>query len=389
MRMVNSPLGGRGKRAATGFWVLVWLLANLGEMPGRAAETVALRYGLLQASIPVADLQDYAATQRVTPALHHALRFLSRADQALLRALLQAKLPADRVTLDRILNSPIGIKFLTQASSTLADGESAGVPALRAAAILGTEDGGLSPIGFLQAYPLPTVTLDLPEALKVIERESPKPPTDGLADRAWWQTWVAYQASDRRSPSVCLLGDSISAGFALAGPEDRLPANWANWAIGGMSSVSLVAQLQALVAAGVKCQTAIIEIGTNDAWYTISDAAFQHNLTTAIALTRQIQAKKIILLPAFYSTVAASQKPELAGPIARVEQVNQLINIVNETQQASLKSGETLTLRLDVMAPLFEGQALKSALTLDGVHLNVAGLKLYRQGLLRLIDVTN
>jgi lysophospholipase L1-like esterase len=386
--MVNPTWSKRGQRVATGFWVLGLLLANLEGRPGQAAATVALRYGLLQASIPVADLQDYAATQRVSPALHNVLRFLSREDQALLRALLQAKLPTDRVTLDRILNSPIGIKFLTQASSTLADGESAGVPALRAAAILGTEDGGLSPIGFLQAYPLPTVTLDLPEALKVIKRESPKPPTDRLADRAWWQTWVAYQSSERRAPSVCLLGDSISAGFALAGPENRLPANWANWAIGGTSSVSLVAQLQALVAAGVKCQTVIIAIGTNDAWYTISDAAFQHNLTAAITLTRQIQAKKVILLPAFYSTAAASQKPDLAGSIARVEQINQLITTVAEAQQASLKSGEALTLRRDIITPLFEGQALKSALTVDGVHLNAAGLKLYRQGLL-LLDAIN
>jgi lysophospholipase L1-like esterase len=389
MRMVNSAWGGRGKRAATGLWALGLLWVNLGGMPGWAAETVVLRYGLLEATIPVADLQDYAATQRVSPALHNVLRFLSREDQSALRELLQAKLPADRVTLDRILNSPIGSKFLTQAGSALADGESIGVPALRSAAILGTANGELGPIGFLQAYPLPTVTLDLPQALKVIERESPKLPTDGLADRAWWQTWVAYQASDRRSHSVCLLGDSISAGFALAEPENRLPADWTNWAIGGMSSVSLVAQLQALVEAKVNCQTAILAIGTNDAWYTISDNAFQHNLTAAIALTRQMQTKNTILLPAFYSTVAASHKPDQAGPIARVEQINQLIKTVTETQQAGLKPGETLTLRLDAVAPLFEGQALNSALTGDGVHLNAAGLKLYRQGLLRLLKATN
>jgi lysophospholipase L1-like esterase len=148
-----------------------------------------------------------------------------------------------------------------------------------------------------------------------------------------------------------------------------------NFAIGGMSSVSLVEQLKSLVAHSVRCQTAVIEIGTNDAWYTISDDRFVQNMTAAIALSRQLGAQDIVLLPAFYSTEAASHNPDLAGTLARVEAINRLLQ--------NLASVEKLKVAKEVIQPLFAGETLSDRLTTDGVHLNADGLKLYRTALLQ------
>lgn len=356
--------------------LLSLIVSLLTALPSRSAEVVTLRYGLLEASIPVNDLQDYANTQNVSPALQDILQFFSPENQVSFRQLLQKSLPTDRITLDLILNRPSGVQFLSDVGSTLDTGEAIGLHALRSAVILGTQPEGLSAIGFLKAYPLPNLAIDIPQALKVFARESPQPPIDNLSDRAWWQTLVAYQVSmsQKQTNPACLFGDSISEGI-----EAPLGTSSMNFAIGGMSSVSLIPQLQQLVTAHVVCQTVVIAIGTNDAWYTPKDDRFQQNLTEVIALTKQLQAKQIIFLPAFYSTLAASQKPEFAGPIDRVEQVNRLLLQVTKH--------EKITVRADVLQPLFSGQVLKSELTTDGVHLNAAGFALYRQTLLNLMPI--
>jgi lysophospholipase L1-like esterase len=142
-----------------------------------------------------------------------------------------------------------------------------------------------------------------------------------------------------------------------------------------MSSVSLVEQLKSLVAHSVTCQKAVIAIGTNDAWYTLSDDRFTQNMRQAIALVRQLGVQEIVLLPAFYSTEAASHKPDLAGSLSRVNTINRLIQ--------TLATVENLKVATTIVHPLFAGQSLKDSLTTDGVHLNTEGLQLYRNALLQ------
>ena len=113
--------------------------------------------------------------------------------------------------------------------------------------------------------------------------------------------------------------------------------------------------------------------------YTTTDLQFTQNLTKAVALTRQMGAKQVVLLPAFYSTLAASKNPKLAGTIPRVESINQLIQKVAKTEGVSLKSTD--------LEPLFEGKMLKENLTYDGVHLNAAGLKIYRPIILNILSL--
>ena len=343
--------------------------------PTLAAEKIAVRYGLFEQSLPVVDLRQYAETKTVSSALNGFLRYASQEQQQELRSLLQIKLPIDLVALDRVLNGATGVKMLQQLATAIVGGDRAGVQALRAAAVLGIKEQGLSIISFLEAYPDRQLSLDIPNVLNVIDASSPKPPTDTLPSIPVWQTLVEYQAtvSQKKQFAICLFGDSISAPLV-----NSLGQQAANFAIGGMSSVSLVEQLKQLTAKNVMCEKVVIAIGTNDAWYTITDKRFTQNLKEAIALTRQLGAPKIVLLPAFYSTIAASKKPELAGTLDRVEAINRLIDDVAKTENVPVETA--------ALQPLFDGKTLKGSLTTDGVHLNAAGIEIYRQALLNVLS---
>jgi lysophospholipase L1-like esterase len=200
-------------------------------------------------------------------------------------------------------------------------------------------------------------------------------PTDNLSSQLWWQYSVNFQikATQNKKYDVCIFGDSITAPLG-----NIFGKNTFNFALNGMSTISLIEQLKKLISANVKFKKAIIAIGTNDACYRIADDIFVKNMQQIIALLKKMGANDIILLPAFYSTVAASHNPLKAGTIARVEEINDLIRQVAATENVLLSE--------EVIQPLFEGQAMKVSLTNDGVHLNADGKKIYRQALLTLLS---
>ncbi len=213
---------------------------------------------------------------------------------------------------------------------------------------------------------------NLPPVGSVLGAATPQP--DSLLSQPWWQNETSYQVqiNQGRQYHTCLFGDSITSQLGNTFGNDAF-----NFALSGMSSVSLVPQVSQLAAANVRCQQVILAIGTNDADYQITDNQFVINMQKAIALSRQMQAEKITLLPAFYSTVAASHNIDLAGPISRVKAINLLLRQV--------ATSENITLTDEGLQPLYQGEALRSDLTLDGVHLNARGRVLYRNALLRLM----
>ncbi|MBW4574439.1 MAG: SGNH/GDSL hydrolase family protein [Aphanothece sp. CMT-3BRIN-NPC111] len=199
-------------------------------------------------------------------------------------------------------------------------------------------------------------------------------PTDNLVSQAWWQEKVKSQvtATRRRQYDACLFGDSISSGIG-----NTLGEGTFNFALGGMSTVSLIEQLNILTSAKVKCNAAIIAMGTNDAEYGIANDKFVKNLKDSIALVKGLGATSVFLIPAFYSTVEASHNPRQAGSIARVEEVSSLIRQVAANENVGI-------FEQDIQS-LYEGQALRKDMTTDGVHLNAKGKKIYRQALLKLL----
>lgn len=215
----------------------------------------------------------------------------------------------------------------------------------------------------------------LGRVLVTVNAHSEALPTDTLASQSWWQDEVKDRVSVTQNNlySICLFGDSISSGLG-----NTLGDKTFNFALPGMSTISQIEQLKFLTDAKVKCNQVIIALGTNDANYRVTNSQFIQNLKEIIATAKQMGATRIVLIPAFYSTVAASRDPSMAGPISRVVEINRLILQVVESEKISMSSAG--------IKPLFDGQALKENLTVDGVHLNADGKKIYRQALLKIIN---
>ncbi|MBD1845294.1 SGNH/GDSL hydrolase family protein [Cyanobacteria bacterium FACHB-63] len=197
---------------------------------------------------------------------------------------------------------------------------------------------------------------------------------DKLTSANWWQSKVSSQitASAGKRFNGCVFGDSISSGLG-----NTLGQSNYNFSMGGMSTVSLLEQLRKLKAGNVRCEKVAIAIGTNDAMFSIRDRDFKNNLRQIVTLSRGLGASEITLLPAFYSTVEASQNPDAAGTLDRVDQISALIRQVAVEQDVKLLA--------DGIPQLYRDHSLKAELTPDGVHLNESGKNIYRQVLLNLL----
>ena len=198
---------------------------------------------------------------------------------------------------------------------------------------------------------------------------------DNLSADPGWQSDVKHQVSliQDQTYKSCLFGDSISAGL-----HNSIAPHVFNFALNGMSTVSLVEQLKALTAAHLQCSQVIIAIGTNDVWYNLSNDLFVKYLEDSIVLARKTGANQIVLIPAFYATIGASHDPNAAGSNERIDEINTLINQVGESAKLVIATNST--------QPLFSHHALNEKLTVDGVHLNEEGLTLYRLALLEIIN---
>ncbi|MHC0063132.1 alpha/beta hydrolase [Nostoc sp. UIC 10890] len=363
-----------------GCLIFLLLHSGLGLLPSLAAEKVTVRYGLFEQSIPVADIRNYDKTQKASSDLQSFLDYLSAKEKQKFQDALQVKMSLDIVALDKLLNTGMGKQILSFASSAIARRDQASTQALRSALILGSKSPeGLGITSFLEAYPSNQLVVDVSKISRLVgmansSSSADAPPKDNVSTSPLGKIALQYQtlAAQDKQFSGCLFGDSISAGLG-----NTLGSGTFNFGLNGLSTISLLEQLKSLIPTKVKCEKAIIAIGGNDAWYGISDELFSKNLQEAIALVRTMGNKEIFLIPAFYSTVAASSDPTVAAPLSRVEQINVLINQVAETEKVPVAAAG--------IAPLYENNVLKENLTSDGVDLNAEGLKIYRQALLEIL----
>lgn len=229
-------------------------------------------------------------------------------------------------------------------------------------------------MSFLEAYPTKDIVLDVSKVSKLISVTNlvpnQNPPKDNLSTSPIWQLGLQYfliATRDQRF-SGCLFGDSVSAELG-----NTLGQNNFNFGFDGLSTISLLEQLQSLAHNNLKCQRAIIAVGGNDAWYQISDESFRQNLEASVTLLRKMGTKDIYFVPAFYSTVAASKDPSVSAPNDKVGEINNVINQVG--------TDEKIPVLTQGVAPLYENNALKDNLSSDGDHLNAEGLKIYQQAL--------
>jgi hypothetical protein len=146
---------------------------------------------------------------------------------------------------------------------------------------------------------------------------------DTLNDQDGWIAKVKTLAANNQGQQypTCLFGDSISSGL-----KNSLQPTITNFAMGGLSTVSLTTQLKYLNQAGVRCQD-----------------------------------------------------PSMAGPLQRVDEINALMQQVATSEDVGLMTSG--------LESLYYNHALKDELTTDGVHLNDNGNQIYRQALLAIAAI--
>jgi len=356
------------------------LLLMTAATPCFAAQQIIFRYGLFEQSLPVADLRKYAETQQVSSNLRFFLKFFNREERHEFHQALQVKMSLDLVALDQLLNTELAKEILSGVSLGIARRDKAGVQALEAAFVLGAHSqDGLGIISFLEAYPSKRLVINVPTALKIVSKSNlyptEIPPKDNLSSTPLWQLEVQYQkfATQGKQFSACLFGDSVTAELGNTLGKDTF-----NFALNGLSGISLVEQLNLLIPTKVRCEKAVIAIGGNDAWYGLSDQVFANQLQQSISLVRSLGSHQIFLIPAFYSTVAASKDPRISAKNPRVEQINAVMN------QVAAK--DNIPFELQQIQSLNQDNALKDNVSSeDGAHLNNEGINIYRQALLDIL----
>ncbi len=367
------------RRAILGIFVYILSLAT-STSPSFAAKQIIFRYGLFEESVSVTDLHNYADGKKASSNLQSLLDFFNSEQQKSFHQALQVKIPLELGALDKVLNTELAQGILATVSQSITRNDQAGVQAIDAAIILGANSPtGLGIISFLEAYPSSRLVINIPAALEMSKKlnlvPTEIPPKDNLSSTALWQLEVQYQefATQGKKFSACLFGDSVTAELG-----NTLNKNTFNFALNGISGISLVEQLKLLNAHNIKCEKAVIAIGGNDAWYGLSDEMFAKKLQESISLAQSLGSKKIFLIPAFYSTVLASQDPSISATNPRVTQINTVM------QQVAIKNN--IPLAMEQVKSLNQNEALKDSVSSeDGAHLNNEGLNIYRQALLKIL----
>jgi predicted dienelactone hydrolase len=168
-------VGNRGRRWRHGLLSLLTVGAVLTATPGQAAERLLVSYGILERTIPIADLELFAATGQLTPQLQAYNRYLQFSDSQLAQIRQVLVTPAEtlsHVAIAQFLYTEQGellLRELTRVVQTPArEGDFA---ALRAALILGAAqaEAGVTLLDVLQAYPIDAIRIDLAEGFVIAQ----------------------------------------------------------------------------------------------------------------------------------------------------------------------------------------------------------------------------
>ena len=143
--------------------------------PALAAKDVALVSGAYKRSISVSDIVYLADTGKARGLLSDVLR-LGKQDPKEVAKLLNQKLDLPLVLTSRLMSTRIGDVIIHRVAAIIyplkVPDPSVSVPAIRAGVINGLqkEEGGLTVINFLDAYPADVMEVNIPALLGLIEK---------------------------------------------------------------------------------------------------------------------------------------------------------------------------------------------------------------------------
>ena len=136
-----------------------------------AAEKVYASYGFIELTLLVKDLETYADSGQLSPALQAYARYFKPKQLQDLREALKRRIELPKQAVSQFLYTPTGEKFLERASELVTSKSGAGsVQALRSAMILAAYDSqGLTVLNMLQKYPDVGIQLDVAQGIEVFQ----------------------------------------------------------------------------------------------------------------------------------------------------------------------------------------------------------------------------
>lgn len=151
--------------------ILGLLLSMAVAIPVSAADEVVFRYGFLERSVDLNDLEDYVVTGRASPELQGYLRLLPLEQRQQIRSTLQEKLTLSPVAIAQLLYSPLGEELLVQIGDIIQTGSRrSNNYALRSALILAAGDSdGLTALTIIRHYPSSSLRVDLTKGLNILK----------------------------------------------------------------------------------------------------------------------------------------------------------------------------------------------------------------------------
>ena len=137
--------------------------------PAHSAEEIRVLYGPIQITVSIDSLETFVNEGIIEPDLEAYARRFSDQDLAAIRKTLQSSAEIEQVALANFLYTPQGEAILRRLGDVIRTRSNSGFFALRASLILASgQDGGVTPIGFLKAFPTQSIVIDVDRGLKIV-----------------------------------------------------------------------------------------------------------------------------------------------------------------------------------------------------------------------------
>ena len=167
--MYSLPLIGNPRRTRKRRWTwaqrLGWLLPLfVGLSPAQAAERISLSYGLIERTIAIESLEEFAESDTIPRELRPYTRYFDPEQVEQFRQILQTRLELSPVAVSQFLYTQQGESLLAQLGAVVrTESGLEGTQALRAAFVLAAFDTeeGLTPLTILRYFPLDGMQIDL------------------------------------------------------------------------------------------------------------------------------------------------------------------------------------------------------------------------------------
>ncbi len=148
----------------------IGLLPVLTAEPILGAEKIKFNYSVLERSIPITSLENYAKTGEIDDNLAVYSQYVDKKQLTQLRKALLTPIPLNQVQVSQFLYTPIGERFLEKLGKVIqTESRLSGFYAIRAALILSAADqNNFTLLNVLRKFPTSEISINLNQSLEIV-----------------------------------------------------------------------------------------------------------------------------------------------------------------------------------------------------------------------------